>query len=450
VTDFWCERAWISGGDNAELAEHVLVRVSNGRIDSVEPNVAPTPTATQLRGLTLPGLANAHSHAFHRGLRGRTHSGTGSFWSWRDQMYALAGRLDPERYYHLALATYAEMAVAGFTAVGEFHYLHHLPDGSPHRPSNAMADALIAAAGEVGIRITLIDTCYLRGGVEADGGNVPLGTVQQRFSDRSVEAWIERTDALRPASHARLGAAIHSIRAVDPESMQQIAAFARDRHRPLHVHVSEQPAENRLCAEAYSCTPMELLDRCGALSPTATAVHATHLTPTDIDLMAASGTMCCMCPTTERDLADGIAPTRAFRDQQVAMCIGTDSHAIIDPFDEVRAIELDERLVSHTRGTHQPDQLLQMASQHGYRSLGWHDGGRIQVGALADFTSVGFDSPRLAGTSPDSALAATVFAASAGDVRTVVVDGRVIVRDGEHVALDVVDRLRTGIGMAWA
>ncbi len=445
---FWCEQAWLGAADST-VAQGVLLSVIDDRIASVETGVAAPAGAIVLHGLTLPGMANAHSHAFHRGMRGRTHGGTGSFWSWRDQMYALASRLDPDTYLQLATATFAEMALAGFTVVGEFHYLHHDPAGHRYTDPNAMGAALIEAAHTVGVRFTLLDTCYLRGGLDAAGGDVALNDVQRRFSDGDVVAWQARVDQLDDDDTTRIAAAAHSVRAVDPTSLAAVADWVTARQVPLHVHVSEQPAENDQCRAAYGCTPIELLHTCGALTDRTTAVHATHLSANDLDLMSAAAAMCCMCPTTERDLADGIGPTAAFRDRHVAMCIGTDSHAVIDPFEEARAIELNERLGSLARGTHQPAELMRIATAGGYRSLGWHDGGRLEQGCLADFTTVSFDSPRLAGSSTHDALASVLFAGTTPDVRHVVVGGRTIVADGHHVALDTVELLRSSIAAVW-
>ena len=448
-TSFWCEHAWL-GAANGTVAHGVLLSISGDRITSIASGVAAPADAIVLRGLTVPGMANAHSHAFHRGMRGRTHGGSGSFWSWREQMYALAGRLDPDTYLQLATATFAEMALAGFTVVGEFHYLHHDLAGRPYADPNAMGAALVEAAHTVGVRFTLLDTCYLRGGLDAAGGDVALNDVQRRFSDGDVAAWQARVDQLGEDDTTRIAAAAHSVRAVDPTSLAAVADWATARQVPLHVHVSEQPAENDQCLAAHGCTPIELLHSCGALTDRTTAVHATHLSPNDVDLMSAADAMCCMCPTTERDLADGIGPTAAFRDRHVAMCIGSDSHAIIDAFEETRAIELNERLGSLVRGTHLPAELMRIATADGYRSLGWSDGGRLAQGCLADFTTVAFDSPRLAGSSPHDALASLLFAGAASDVRHVVVGGRTIIADGHHVALDTVGLLRTSIAAVWS
>ena len=438
VAQYHCELAWL-GGETAE--PDVLVTIDGDRIVSAATAVRPAPAdAIGLPGLTLPGFSNAHSHAFHRALRGRAQSGSGSFWTWREQMYAVAANLDPDSYLALARATFAEMALAGISCVGEFHYLHHDARGAPYGVANAMGEALIAAADEAGLRITLLDTCYLRGGI-----GVEPNAIQLRFSDGDALAWATRVDALPAASHLRVGAAIHSVRAVDSAAIEIVAAWAAEHEAPLHAHVSEQPAENEQCLEAYGCTPSQLLAERGALGDRFTAVHATHVTDDDLDLLGTGGCWCCLCPTTERDLADGIGPARAMRDAGARLTLGSDSHAVIDLLEEARAVELDERLASGGRGSHDPPSLLRAATEHGHASLGWPDAGRIEAGALADLTTIALDSVRTAGADAEHALATAVFAASAADVRHVVVGGRVIVADGQHATIDVPAELRAAL-----
>ncbi|MBC8363814.1 MAG: formimidoylglutamate deiminase [Actinobacteria bacterium] len=445
---WWCELAWLGGGAEQATAG-VVIEASDGRITSVHAGVAAPPAgATRLDGLTIPGLANAHSHAFHRALRGRTRAGTGSFWTWRDQMYGIAQRLDPDAYFRLARATYAEMALAGITVVGEFHYVHHQPDGTPYADANAMGEALLAAAAEAGIRITLLDTCYLHGGLTADG-YAPLADHQRRFGDRHADAWAARAAARcgagSPTPMAVLGAAVHSVRAVDPASMAAVGAWATGRDAPLHIHLSEQPAENEACLAHHGRTPTELLHDAGLLGERLTAVHATHLTDADLGLLASTRSGVCLCPTTERDLADGIGPTGALAAAGVPLCLGSDSHAVIDPFEEARAVELDERLATLVRGTHPASALLTAATATGYSALGWDGGGVLAEGSPVDLTTVGLDSVRLAGTDADSALASVVFAATAADVTYVVVGGNVVVSDGAHASIDVAAELDASI-----
>ncbi|MFJ6750907.1 formimidoylglutamate deiminase [Streptomyces sp. NPDC091266] len=422
---YWLEHAWL--GTHVEPG--VTVDVADGRITAVRTGTeAPPPGAVALRGLTLPGLANAHSHAFHRALRGTVQVGSGTFWTWREVMYNVADQLTPDSYYALARAVYAEMALAGITCVGEFHYLHHAPGGTRYDNPNAMGEALIAAAAAAGIRITLLDTAYLSAGF-----GTPPNHHQLRFSDGTAEEWAQRADALKAAGeHARIGAAIHSVRAVPADQLSTVADWTRARQAPLHVHLSEQTAENDACRDAHGCTPTRLLADHGALDRRTTAVHATHLTPEDIGLLGGAGTGVCMCPTTERDLADGIGPAAPLQSHGSPLSLGSDSHAVIDLLEEARAMELDERLRTRTRGHWTAAALLRAATADGHAALGWDDAGTIESGALADLTTIALDSVRTAGPLPRLGAETAVFAASAADVRHTVVGGRQIVRDGVH------------------
>ena len=420
------ELAWL--GPRRGVAKRVLVEVEGERIARVTEGADPPAGAERLAGITVPGLANGHSHAFHRALRGRTHRGGGDFWSWRELMYQVAGALDPDRYLELASATYAEMALAGITAVGEFHYLHHDPAGRPYADPNQMGEALVEAAGRAGVRLTLIDTCYLRAGLDGQ----PLAGAQVRFGDGDAGAWAERAGAIRERAGLRVAAGVHSVRAVDPAAMATVAAWAEARQAPLHLHLSEQRAENQACLAATGRTPAALASSAGVLGPRTTAVHATHLTGTDVALLGATRTGVCLCPTTERDLADGIGPARSLADAGSPLCLGSDSHAVIDLFEEARAVELDERLASERRGHHRPDDLLGAATQAGMTALGW-DAGHLAPGQLADLVTLDLSSVRLAGARPDEAVDQLVFAASAADVSSVVVSGRQVVRDRHHL-----------------
>jgi len=441
---YWAEYAWL-GGDRAGTSSGVVIDVEGDRFGSVTVGVATPPAdATRLAGLTVPGLANAHSHAFHRALRGRTHAGKGTFWTWRDRMYALSGRLDPDSYHALARATFAEMALAGVTCVGEFHYLHHDAGGARYADPNEMGHRLIEAAAEAGIRITLLDTLYLTSTVDGAG----LEGSQKRFGDGSVESWAARVGSLEDAYHATIGAAAHSVRAVPKEALAELAEAAKGWQ--VHVHLSEQRAENRACHARYGCSPTELLHAAGLLGADTTAVHATHLSDEDRTLLGDTDTAVCLCPTTERDLADGIGSARALVDAGSPLCLGSDSHAIIDLFEEARAVELDERLRDERRGHFATDELLTAATAVGHASLGWPDAGVIAPGARADLVSVRLDSVRTAGFDPADAAAAAVFAAGAADVCDVIVDGRAIVQDGHHcLIVDVPHALARSIEAVW-
>jgi formiminoglutamate deiminase len=437
MTTFWCEHAWLGAGPVAG----VRITVDDGRTAAVE--VAdPEPGDERLPGLVLPGFANAHSHAFHRALRGRTHDEGGTFWTWRDRMYAVAARLDPDSYLALARATYAEMALAGVTAVGEFHYLHHPADGGRYTDPNAMSEALIQAAADAGIRLTLLDACYVAGGLEGIG-HLPLNDVQSRFSDGDADAWAARVALLPERPGLRIGAAVHSVRAVPAEQLATIRRAAVG--RPLHVHLSEQPAENEACEAFYGCSPTRLLADRGLLGPETTAVHATHLTGDEIAALGESGTGVCACPSTEADLADGVGAFRWLRDAGSPLCLGSDQHAQTDLLAEARLLEEHERLITGERGRFRTAELVEALTVAGHRALGWPDAGSIAPGQRADLVAVRLDSPRTAGSTPGQLL----MAASAADVHTVLVDGRVVVSDGQHVLGDVGRLLAAAIEPLW-
>ena len=434
---FWCEHAWLGNGP----AAGVRVALDEGRITAVEV-AAPAAGDQRLAGLVLPGLANAHSHAFHRALRGRTHDRAGTFWTWRERMYRLAARLDPDRSLALARAAYAEMALAGITCVGEFHYLHHPPGGGRYADPNAMADALVQAAADAGIRLTLLDACYLTGGLDGDG-HLPLDEVQVRFSDGDADAWAARTELLPERDGVRVGAAVHSVRAVPAAQLRTVAHATGG--RPLHVHLSEQPAENEACRAHYGATPTGLLHEHGVLGPSTTAVHAVHLTPDDVATLGGTGTGVCACPSTEADLADGMAPLRGLRDAGSPLSLGSDQHVVTDLLAEAQLVEAHERLRTRERGRFTPAALVAALTLDGHRALGWADAGRIAPDQRADLVAVRLDSPRTAGCTP----AQLPMVAAATDVHTVVVDGRVVVAEGRHVLGDVGRLLTAAIDPLW-
>jgi cytosine/adenosine deaminase-related metal-dependent hydrolase len=457
------------------LAGDVRLTVDGGRFTAVLTGEPAQAGDHRLPGVVLPGLANAHSHVFHRALRGRTHAGGGTFWTWREAMYAVAAQLDPLRYLTLARAAYAEMALAGVTAVGEFHYLHHGPGGARYMDPNMMGHALVQAAADAGIRLTLLDTCYLAGGLGPEG-HTPLEGPQLRFGDGDAESWALRVDDLKDhldggPGHVRVGGAIHSVRAVPRDQLGIVADAVRARPRPmtrfgagdaytgpvplapprgvnragtpLHVHLSEQPAENEACLAAHGLTPTALLEAEGVLGPDLSAVHATHLTDRDIGLLGSHRSWACFCPTTERDLADGIGPAAALRDAGARLSLGSDQHAVVDLVEEARALEMHERLASLERGRLAPAELLRAATAH--ESIGWPDAGRLEVGARADLVALRDDSPRTAGSDPAQIL----LSATAADVDTVLVDGTVVVTGGRHRLGDVGRLLQEAIAPLW-
>ena len=407
MTTYWAEHAWLPGGAVAG----VTLEVADGRFTLVEPGPPPV-GSTRLAGVVLPGFADVHGHAFHRALRGRTHADGGTFWSWREAMYAVAARLDPDSYLELARRTYTELARAGVSTVGEFHYLHHGPGGVPYRDPNAMAEALRQAAADAGVRLTLLDACYLVGGLSADG-YLPLEGVQQRFGDRDADAWAARVAALTPTEGMRVGAAVHSVRAVPAAALSTVAGVGG----PLHVHLSEQPAENKACLAYHGRTPSALLAEHGVLSARTTAVHGTHLTPSDVDILATTTTGVCLCPSTEADLADGIGPAQALRGAGVRLSLGTDQHVRADLVAEARDLEMHQRLATGRRGIFEPAELI--GALTGHAALGWPDAGRLEAGARADLVAITLD--------PTAEPAQVVFAASTADIHTVLIDGRRIV-----------------------
>ncbi|MFC7495211.1 MULTISPECIES: formimidoylglutamate deiminase [unclassified Nocardioides] len=420
-TSYLLERAWVDGA----VRDDVLVEIEDGLFTSVTPlgqsltlpgeasahNVRfprPTGETATLPGLTIPGLVNDHSHAFHRALRGRTQRERGTFWTWREQMYAVAERLTPDTCFALARATYREMVAAGYTAVSEFHYLHE--------PEPAMGDALRSAAAEAGLGITLLDTCYVSSGFGA-----PPEGVQLRYSDGTAERWAERVGD-GPA-------AIHSVRAVPRGQLHVFRGRA-----PLHVHLSEQVAENEACLAAYGVTPTRLLHDEGLLGPGTTVVHATHLTDDDIAVLGATRTNVCITPTTERDLADGIGPARRLAEAGCRITIGSDSHAVIDPFEELRGLEMDERLATQVRGHWSAAELLEIGTRT-----------RIAVGEPADLATIDTASPRTAGTGADENTA--VFAATGADVTHVVVGGERVYTSADDEAIG--RELDSAMGALW-
>jgi formimidoylglutamate deiminase len=362
-------------------------------------------------------MPNVHSHAFQRGLRGigerpapSAHA-SDDFWSWREAMYSLAGSLDPPSMRGTGRRAYGEMAAAGYGVVGEFHYVHHQPDGTPYPEPNALAIALAEAALESGLRIVLLPAAYHRAGW--DGDDLPPSAGQRRFCDPTVEAFLSRVDALRGWAEGRagvsVGVAAHSVRAVPASWLSAIAAYADAHGLVRHVHAHEQPRELAECRAEHGLTPIELLDRTGFLSPRTTVVHGVHVDDRDVDLLARSGTIVASCPTTEGNLGDGHLPALEYRDAGVPLAIGSDSQVIIDPFEEVRELETLARRERRTRHAllAATGDLWGAVAAAGRASLGVDEafaGGEI---------AVDLDHPRLAGVAEEDALLAVATCASA-------------------------------------
>jgi len=456
------------------------------------------------RRAILPGMVNAHSHAFQRVIRGRTEYRTNtplnqqhrdSFWTWREMMYSAATRLTPEDIYDASRMAFLEMALSGITAVGEFHYLHHAPDGSPYDDPNLLAQEVIRAAGDIGLRIALLRVAYARAGfqlepnprqarfIEADAAvflrnlealaasvrspTVREGSAQQPGAEESRTALPHG----RASDTSWIGIAPHSVRAVPLNYLKELIRYANQHDLKIHMHVAEQPAEVSVCVEEYGRTPLALLQTEDLLSNRFTAVHAIHVTPKAIASFAMTGAMVCACPTTERNLGDGVVPADEYLKHQVAICLGTDSHTQIDLFEDARELEYHLRLqkleravlsvrsptvregnaqrsdaeeslgaLPNGRASDTARYLFDCATVNGARSIG-APGGALAAGKPADFFTVDLNDPSIAGASNDDLLPAIVFASSRAAIREVVVAGKPIVSEGQHLRQeDIVER----------
>jgi formimidoylglutamate deiminase len=435
------------GGNNTfiEVEPGVGVRVGN---------------VLRLRGRAmLPGMVNAHSHAFQRVMRGRTEyrgaHAQDSFWTWREMMYAASARLSPEDNYDAARMAFLEMALGGITSVGEFHYLHRTPEGTEYDDPNLLAKQVVRAAREVGLRIALLRVAYARAGF-----NAPADPRQLRFIEPDADTFVRNTGALardiaaeesedqRPP-RAWVGVAPHSVRAVPLDYIERVSHFADERGMPLHVHVAEQPAEVESCVAETGRTPVALLAEAGVLGPRFTGVHAIHVTPEEVSMMRDAGAHVCACPTTERNLGDGVVPASLYFDAGVPVALGTDSHAQIDLLEDARQLEYNLRLRSLRRNVLAPARaagdddtegmsalaarLFECASLAGARSTG-APCGEFEPGRAADFFTVDLNDPSIAGAGEQDLLPAIVFSLSRAAVRETAVGGRLVVEGGRHVA----------------
>ncbi len=437
------ESAWLPDllydGDSFHSSVALVVR--QGRIVRLSRDAADLARARRLPARALlPGLVNAHSHSFQRVLRGRTERrGTQSrdtFWTWRECMYHAAQRLSPEAVYQAARMAFLEMLRSGITTVGEFHYLHHQPGGVPYEDRNLLARAVLSAASATGLRIVLLRAAYARA-----GAGRPLEPAQQRFATPEVEDFLADTEALRHSlpERATLGLAPHSVRALPIGYLERIAAYARARALPLHLHAAEQPAEIEACLAEHNLRPVDLLAEHGVLGPQTTLIHAIHITAEEIARLASSRARVCACPSTERNLGDGIVDAHALFSARVPLCLGTDSHAQIDLLEDARELELHLRLRRLERAVLAPDtsagslaaRLFACATQAGAESLGI-PAGALAPGLAADFFTVSLDDPALAGAGPSSLLSHIVFAGGRPAIREVFVAGKPVVENAHH------------------
>jgi formimidoylglutamate deiminase len=386
----------------------------------------------------LPGLINVHSHTFQRAIRARTEHRTTSrdtFWTWRVSMYHAANLVSPDQLYHIARMAFLEMALSGITTVGEFHYVHHAPAGAPYEDRNLLAKNILEAAAEVGLRIALLRTAYVRAGWQK-----PPDPGQARFITPEPKDFIADTEALRKTlpKNATIAVAPHSIRAVPLYYLHEVAAYARANQLPLHMHVAEQPAEIDACIGEYGLRPVELLHREKILDSRFTAIHAIHITPAEAGFLGRSTV--CACPTSERNLGDGAVPADLLYNAGTQICFGSDSNVQIDILEDARLLEYDLRMnklerVVLSESSDLSQRLFHSATASGAAALGVN-AGSLEPGRRADFFSVDLNDPSLAGADRASLLDHIVFSLERTAIRDVWVDGVRIVADGRHPLQD--------------
>jgi formimidoylglutamate deiminase len=415
-------------------------------IASAGANGAATQAAQRLRGCVVPGIPNAHSHAFQRAMAGDSEFRSGSqasFWSWREAMYALANAVEPADLELIATQLFIEMLKAGYTSVAEFHYLHRPIGGGAYQEDNALWQAIDAAAGTAGIGLTLLPTLY----ISSDFGARPLLPEQQRFAlsvEQFLQAIARRRSALQRRGAAPLftGAALHSLRAVPLEQLREAVAGLRgmDADGVIHIHIAEQLREVRACQQASGRRPIELLLDTGLVDAHWCLVHATHASSAEIAAVAASGAGICVCPSTEGNLGDGFFDAARLLRAGGGLCIGSDSQATVSPAEELRWLEYQQRLkrrrravLASRREPHVGARLWRESARAGAAALG-QPVGAIEVGRRADWLVLDADHPALAGASEDRLLDRLVFGAAAAAVRDVMVAGRWVIRDQQHAA----------------
>lgn len=440
--------------DGAFQRDHALVCDDEGHLINFAA-ASGVDKATRLKNRALlPGLVNAHSHAFQRVIRGRTEYRTAnskdSFWTWREMMYRAATRLGPEDVYDASRMAFLEMALGGITAVGEFHYLHHGPDGTPYDDPNLLAQEVVRAARDVGLRIALLRVAYARSGFETD-----TNPQQARFIEKDRDVYLKNVEQLitdldaggslgsnaRSSATTWVGVAPHSVRAVPLDYLKQVVRFADEQRLPVHMHVAEQQAEVSACIAEYGRSPVALLQTEGLLSEHFTGVHVIHVTPKAIAMLAAARAMICACPTTERNLGDGIVPVESFFQQGLRVALGTDSQVEIDLLEDARELEYHLRLQKMERVVLAPTEdnrmsalaarLFASATVSGAESI-HAPGGSLEPGRPADFFTVDLDEPSIAGATEEDLLSSIVFSLSQRAVKDVVVGGKLIVEDGRH------------------
>jgi formimidoylglutamate deiminase len=419
---------------------------AQGRITRFSQAPADLPAARRLRNVALlPGLVNAHSHSFQRTIRARTEhrtqAGRDTFWTWREAMYHAANSLSPEDIYRVARMAFLEMLSSGITTVGEFHYLHHAPGGTPYENRNLLAEKILCAARETGSRIAVLRTAYSRAGFQK-----PLDPGQARFMTPNPDDFISDTEALRASiakgfspDRAWVGIAPHSIRAVPLPYIERVARYAAQSGLVLHMHVAEQPAEIEACQAEFGLRPIELLHEHGILSGRFTGVHAIHVTGREMDYLAKARAYICACGSTERNLGDGIAPAERWAALGIPVCYGSDSNIQIDLWEDARELEYHLRLQKLERAVLAPNaereslsrRLFDSASRMGAKSVGGPTGS-LEPGFAADFLTVDLDDPSIAGADAGSLLSHIVFSLARTAIRDVYVGGELVIQEGRH------------------
>ena len=437
----WVRNARVAIGEDGAI----------GRIDIPEGNAvlgAAAEAAEEIRGIVVPGMSNAHSHAFQRGMAGNTEfrlSARDSFWTWRQAMYALANRITPEDLKVLASQLFVEMLKAGYTAVAEFHYIHRRIDGEMYAGSNALWDAVAAAAQDAGIAMTFLPTLYQT----SDFGAAPLKPEQSRFALttdgflQAVEARL-REDGTAGLRTRRTGVAFHSLRAVPLPVLTRAARVLREiaADLPLHIHIAEQVKEVESCLAHTGRRPVELLLDTGLIDRHWCLVHATHCAATELKGIADAGASVCVSITTEANLGDGFFDAARFLKLGGRVCVGSDSQSTVSPAEELRWMEYQARLRKRRRGiladkteTHVGTRLWRDAAREGARAIG-QPTGVIEVGARADWVVLDPDHPSMVGATAEGALDHVIFAGGSAAIRDVMVGGRWVIKDGRHALAD--------------
>ena len=431
MTSILAKKALLPGG----WADDVLLRIGDGRIDAVVTG-ASVGEDTISAGCIIPGLCNAHSHAFQRALAGRTEerspAGHDNFWTWRERMYRLAAAIDPGLLHAIAAQVYTEMLQSGYTTVVEFHYLHR--DPATGEDGSQMFEALVAAARDVGIRLTYVPVLYERAGFHAPGPEGP-----QKLFALPLQRFLEHHETARAQQSATLAVGIgaHSLRAVSASSLAAIAAAGRKAGGPIHLHIAEQQREVDQCLAACERRPVRWLLENVDVDQHWCLVHATHMDPDESKQLAASGAVVCVCPSTEANLGDGLFPLAEYLGHGGRLAIGSDSHITINPFEELRWLEYGQRLATQTRNVtafrtaHVGRELFERAVEGGARASGQAVAG-ICRGAPADLVALYDDDPMLTGHGDESRLDALVFSGYRLPIEGVMVHGEWQVADGEH------------------